>query len=90
VLTLDIKAVFPRRGVLAGETELMIFGVNFSGSPTVTIGDSPCTNVVLVSASKITCTLPLGTVGRKDVTVIADGTSDAFVKGYRYITGLPA
>jgi IPT/TIG domain/Glucose / Sorbosone dehydrogenase len=53
---LDIKAVFPKQGVLAGGTELMIFGVNFSGSPTVTIGDSPLLYVVLVSASKITCT----------------------------------
>jgi IPT/TIG domain/Glucose / Sorbosone dehydrogenase len=87
---LDIKSVFPRRGDLTGGSQLMIFGVNFSGAPTVTIGGNPCTNVVLVSSKKITCKLPIGTVGRKDVTVTIGGESDTFVKGYRYITGLPA
>jgi IPT/TIG domain/Glucose / Sorbosone dehydrogenase len=84
-----VKSVFPHRGRLAGNSKLMIFGVNFSGSPTVTIGGSACTNVNLTSTTKIECTLPLGTAGRKDVVVAIGETSYNFVKGYRYITGTP-
>jgi IPT/TIG domain/Glucose / Sorbosone dehydrogenase len=86
---MGVKSVFPRRGRLAGNSKLMIFGVNFSGSPTVTIGGSACTSVVLVSAKKIECILPLGTAGRKDVIVTIGSASYNFVKGYRYITGTP-
>jgi IPT/TIG domain len=86
---MDIKSVFPRRGRLAGNSKLMIFGVNFSGSPIVDVGGNPCTNVVLVSSNKIECILPAGTVGRNDVVVSIGATSDTFVNGYRYITGLP-
>jgi glucose/arabinose dehydrogenase len=84
-----VKSVFPRRGRLAGNSNLMIFGVNFSGSPTVTIGGSACTDVMVESATKITCTLPSGTAGRKDVVVTVGAMSYNFVKGYRYITGTP-
>jgi IPT/TIG domain len=104
---LDIKSVFPRRGGLAGGSKFMIFGVNFKDSArtgrsatetatevSVTVGERPCTNVVIVSERKIECLLPPGTVGRKDVVVsIMVGSterSDTFVNGYRYITGLPA
>jgi IPT/TIG domain/Glucose / Sorbosone dehydrogenase len=84
---MDIKSVFPRRGGLAGGSQLMIFGVNFGGSPNVTIGGNACVNATLVSPKKITCVLPPSTVGRKDVTVSTSSASDTFVKGYRYITG---
>jgi IPT/TIG domain len=86
---MDIKSVFPRRGRLAGNSKLMIFGVNFSGSPIVDVGGNPCTDAVLVSTNKIECILPAGLVGRKDVVVSIGATSDTFVNGYRYITGLP-
>jgi IPT/TIG domain/Glucose / Sorbosone dehydrogenase len=87
---LDIKSVFPRRGRLSGNSKLMIFGVNFAGGGlTVTVGGSPCLNAVLVTSKKIECTLPSGTAGRKDVVVTIGGMSDTFVKGYRYITGVP-
>jgi IPT/TIG domain len=93
--SMDIKTVFPRRGGLAGGTKLSIFGVNFGGSESstlavVTVGARPCTNAVVVRATKIECTLPLGgTVGAKDVVVTIGAVSDTFVKGYRYITGMP-
>jgi IPT/TIG domain/Glucose / Sorbosone dehydrogenase len=86
---MEIKAVFPRRGALAGGSKFMIFGTNFNGSPTVTVGGSPCTNVVVKSANKIECRLPVGTVGRKNVVVTIGAVSDTFANGYRYITGQP-
>jgi Glucose / Sorbosone dehydrogenase/IPT/TIG domain len=87
---LDIKSVFPRRGGLAGGTKLMIFGVNFAGTPFVTVGENDCSDAVLISPMKIECVLPSGiTVGAKDVTVTIGSASDTFAKGYRYITGAP-
>jgi hypothetical protein len=87
---LSVKSVFPRRGGLAGGTTLNIFGVNFSGSPTVTVGGNPCSDVVLLSSTKIQCRLSAGTVGAKDVVVSIGANSYTFVSGYRFITGTPA
>jgi IPT/TIG domain/Glucose / Sorbosone dehydrogenase len=88
--TLDIKSVFPRRGSVAGGSKLWIFGVNFAGgTPVVTVGGKACTGVVLMSAKKIECTLPVGTVGNKDVVVTIGAKKDTFANGYRYITGKP-
>jgi IPT/TIG domain/Glucose / Sorbosone dehydrogenase len=84
-----IKGVFPRRGVLAGGTTLSLYGNNFSGVPTVMIGDKECLNVDVVSTTLMKCRLPLGTLGPKDVVVTIDGVSDTFVNGYRYISGMP-
>jgi IPT/TIG domain len=86
---MDIKTVFPRRGALAGGGKLMIFGDNFGGAPTVTVGGKPCTGAVRVSAKKIECTLPTGRLGRADVVVTIGAASDTYEKGYRYITGRP-
>jgi IPT/TIG domain len=86
---LIVKSVFPRRGGLAGGSTLLIFGANFSGSPTVTVGGRPCTGVVLRSGKKMECTLPSGSLGRADVVVTIGAASDTFEKGYRYITGMP-
>jgi IPT/TIG domain len=88
---MDIKSVFPRRGRLAGGSKFMIFGVNFNSTPnSVKVGGNACTNVVLVSSKKITCTLPAGTEGRHDVEVVIGASTDTFKLGYRYITGVPA
>lgn len=86
----EVKSVFPRRGVLAGGSKLMIYGVNFSGSPVVTVGGNSCDNVILVSPIKITCVLPPGAAGSKDVIVTIGVTSDTYDSGYKYITGRPA
>jgi len=88
--TMSIKSVFPRRGGRAGGSKLNIYGVNFSGSVSVTVGGNSCTNPVLVSSTKITCTLPLGVLGAADVTVVTGTESNTMPKAYRYILGTPA
>jgi IPT/TIG domain/Galactose oxidase, central domain len=86
---LAIKSVWPRRGGLAGGTTLNIFGVMFSGTPTVTVGGNLCTKAVLISSTRITCTLPMGTLGLANIIVTSGGETDTFAKGYRYIKGYP-
>lgn len=87
---LQVKSVFPRRGGRAGGNTLKIFGVNFGAAqlPTVTMGGSVCV-VATASATKIECTVPLGSTGTVDVVVTAGGQTYTFRRGYRYITGLP-
>jgi IPT/TIG domain len=93
---MDVKSVFPRRGRLAGGSKLMIFGVNFAGPVIVMVGDKPCLNPIVVSTSKIECTLPAanapGRVNVKVTTIVntSTTTTDTFVNGYRYITGKPS
>jgi len=87
---MSIKSVFPRRGALAGGSTLHIYGVNFAtGTPTVTVGGKQCTGAVRKSATKISCTLPLGTKGAVDVTVTTGTSTSTMPKGYRYILGKP-
>jgi len=86
---LTIYSVFPRRGGLAGGTQLSIYGANFAGALTVTIGGKNCSGVDLVSPKKITCTIPLGNLGAADVTVTGGAGTYTMTKAYRYITGTP-
>lgn len=86
---LTIYSVFPRRGGLAGGSKLSIYGVNFAGALTVTIGGKNCSGVAVVSSKKITCNIPLGNLGAADVTVTGGAGTDTMTKAYRYITGTP-
>ena len=88
--TVTIKSVFPRRGGLAGGQTLSIYGENFNGSPTAKVGNMNCPDVVVVSSKKITCTIPMGTLGTKDVSVTVGGNTDVMVGAFRYITGVPS
>lgn len=78
-----VKSVSPRRGVLAGGTKLSVYGINFAGlGATVSVGGQPCTNVFVVSSTKMECRLPTGTIGGKYAVVTIGGRSDIFANGY--------
>ena len=87
---LAIKSVFPSRGVLAGGSKLHIYGDNFKdGTVAVTVGGKVCGGAKVVSNKPILeCTLPVGTLGTKDVVVTIGSASDTF-SGYRNIAGKP-
>ena len=86
---LAIKSVFPSRGVLAGGSKLHTYGDNFKdGTVAVTVGGNVSGGAKVVSNKPIECTLPVGTLGTKDVVVTIGNASDTF-SGYRYITGKP-
>ena len=65
----SITSISPSVGDSTGATSITITGTEFAAGVTVTVGGQPCTPVVVVSSTSITCTTPAGTVGTADVVV---------------------
>lgn len=86
---MKILAVFPHRGRSSGGNILSIYGINFDASTIPSIGRLQCLNVKLVSAKIIECKLPGGLPGPVDVVLQKGSEKSTFLKGYKYITGLP-
>ena len=55
-----IYGLSPQLGPLAGGIPLTIYGVNFAAPASVTVGGLSASNVVVVSATQVTATLPPG------------------------------
>jgi hypothetical protein len=64
-----VTGVIPVSGASSGGTSVIINGTNFPQNPTVLIGGSVATNVVRVSANRITAVTPAGLPGMTSVTV---------------------
>lgn len=86
-----VTTVSPNTGPSTGATPIMITGTNFISGATVTIGVTPATAVVFVSATLITAVTPVGTAGAVNVVVTnPDGQMGTLVGGFTYtITSLP-
>jgi hypothetical protein len=52
--------------------------------PTVTLGGTACTNVVVVNNTTITCTTPARAAGLVDVAVTIDGQTATLANAYTY------
>ncbi len=76
-----VTAITPNTGVTTGSTAITnLAGTGFQTGCTVRIGGTLATSVVRVSATRITCVTPIGTVGAKNVLVtnpdgLTSGTS---------------
>ncbi len=87
-----ITSVVPSSGPPSGGTVTTINGANFtSGSqqtaPTVIFGGTQATNVMVISSSQLSVTIPAHTAGSVSVQVTtADGQSSTLTKGFTYIT----
>lgn len=85
--TMNILSVSPTADYPAGGNEATIIGSNFDTglSASVTFAGNPATNVVVVSDTEITCTIPAGTLDQiVDVGVTQDGVSRYLVNSFRY------
>ena len=70
----SVNAISPNSGPLAGASSVTITGTNFrddkpSSDTIVTIDGNPCTGVIVNSSGSLTCNLPAGSSGTKDVVV---------------------
>lgn len=64
-----VTNVGPNSGPALGGTPVTVTGTKFLPSPTVNFGNLPCTSVVYVSSTSITCLTPAHLAGAVNVTV---------------------
>ena len=104
--TPTVTSVNPTDGSTGGGTTLTVNGTGFiresrfyetwiengfSQGPTVRIGGTLCTNVVVVSTSRITCRVPAMAAGTYDVVVVnPDDGSGRLDNAYTYISPAPS
>ncbi|GEM_PF-1384091 len=82
----EIAAVVPSAGPSAGGTAVTVYGNRFHAGATVKVGDTPATNVTVVSGRTITCDTPAGAAGAADVVVThPDGPSATLAGGFEYV-----
>lgn len=79
-----ITALSLAKSPLAGGVSTTITGTNFASGATVTIDGVSCTSVVVVSSTVITCVVPAGTAGAKDV-VVTSGDAATLASGFTYV-----
>ena len=84
--TPGIVSVAPTGATTAGGGTITITGVGFgTETPAVTIGGTAATDVVLVSDTTVTATIPAGTAGLADVVVTPVGGSPLVLSsGFEY------
>ncbi len=81
----DITSITPDNGTTAGGTAVTLAGTGFGTGATVAIGGNAATDVVIVSATEITCVTPAG-AGIADVTVTnTDATADTLVGAFTFV-----
>ncbi len=84
----DTFYVEPNRGATSGGTFVNILGVGepFADGDTVMFGVRPCTDVVVVSGTRMTCRTPAAVVGSVDVTLVraADDSATTVEDGFEY------
>jgi hypothetical protein len=79
-----VTSVTPATGSSLGGTPVTLSGSNFTSGATVTIGDVPATNVVVVGATTITAVTPPHAVGKADVAVVVGGSRAALTGAFTF------
>lgn len=86
-----VASVTPPTGTISGGVTVTVRGTQFFEDDNldplaVSIGDVPCTNVVLVDGETITATTPAGTAGAKTVKVtLPNGASASLASAFTYV-----
>ena len=81
--------ILPFSGPTSGGTPVTITGTNFIAGAEVEIGGSPCTSVVVVSSTKITCVTPSGVAGDQSVIVFVNDIPAVINQGFSYNAAAP-
>jgi hypothetical protein len=85
VPAVTVTSVSPTGGTIAGGSPVTINGTGFNAGAAVTFGGSAATNVVVVSAIKITARTPAHAAGAVNVTVTnVDTSNGTLTAGYLY------
>ncbi|MBI5494641.1 MAG: IPT/TIG domain-containing protein [Deltaproteobacteria bacterium] len=84
-----VDAVEPPEGPDFGGQVVVVTGHWFEPGAQVTVGGLPCTDVVVLSAEELTCTVPAGAPGAADVTVVNPDGQEGTLEGGYYYNGPP-
>jgi hypothetical protein len=80
-----VTTVSPGLGTTAGGSPITINGTGFAAGATVSVGGTAATNVVVVSAIKITAKTPAHAAGAVNITVTnTDTSAGTLASGYMY------
>ena len=79
-----LTTVSPSVGPLAGGTAVTITGTNFAAPAQVTFNGVAATNVVVVSATTITCQTPAGSAGQVPVAITVNGVTRTLANAFTY------
>ena len=85
VQTPTLTSVSPDTGSAAGGSTLTLTGTNFVAGMTITVGGAACTNVVVVSSTEATCTVPAGSAGAADVSIDVSGLAATLPEAFTYV-----
>ncbi|HBU01114.1 MAG TPA: hypothetical protein DEB20_00850 [Acidimicrobiaceae bacterium] len=80
-----LTAVAPPTGSTAGGSTIALTGSNFVAGMTVTVGGAACTDVVVVSSTEATCTVPPGSAGAVDVAIDVLGLAASLPEAFTYV-----
>ncbi len=80
-----LSSVSPPEGPLVGGTTITLNGTNFAAGMTVTVGGAACTDVVVVSSTEATCTVPPGSAGAVDVAIDVLGLAASLPEAFTYV-----
>jgi hypothetical protein len=81
-----LSSIAPNAGTTAGGTSVTLTGANYATGATVTFNGVAATNVVVVSATSITCTTPPGAAGVAAIAITVKGLTKTFAALYTYIS----
>lgn len=86
--TYDAISVDPSRGSVSGGTVVTIIGsgTSFADGDSVTVGGAPCTDLMVISETRLTCKVPAHSADTVDVvlTRVADGSTLTIADGFTY------
>ena len=78
-----VLSVSPSTGMNDGEKAMTITGTGFTGATAVTVGTTPCTDVIAGTDTVVTATVPAGLrVGDYDVTVTTPSGDGTLTHGF--------
>jgi 6-phosphogluconolactonase (cycloisomerase 2 family) len=83
-----LSSITPSLSNTLGGVTVTLLGVGFTAGANVTIGGSPCTNVVIVSDIMVTCVSPALSVGIKDVVISQNSRQGTLIDGFTVSTVL--
>jgi hypothetical protein len=73
----SLSAISPGQGPTAGGAVITLTGSRFVAGMTVSVGNNPCSPVIVVSSTEARCTTPPGSAGPADVVASTGGGSSA-------------